>query len=691
MTQAPHRIAAALPAALLCGALLLSCSGESLPATDRDALRPVPAPDLVAAEDAVREQLGQARQNLDTRLADPATPDVDLATSFGELGLLYLVYDFLDPAEICFENAQTLQPAAGRWPYLRGYLRKIQGDLERAVPLLEAARALDPDFAPAALRLARAKLERGDLDAAATLFEQALEKDADSAAAHEGLGKVASARGETAAAAKHFERALELMPDASSLHYALGQAYRKLGDMERAAFHLERRGDAPVRIPDAVINPLADLGRSAQFYLLRGGSAMEDEDYALAEGAYARAVELDPKNFLAYRGRSFAAEKLGDLDGAVAHLEAALANGRGEDTSREAADRAEILQRLGVLEVRRGHDAAGAGSFAGALELAPDNHGVRLLLANALARLGRFEDALVHFDLLLEQVEPPSADLHLKRAAVLVNLDRHADALRAFERAVALAPDDPRVRLRYAEALERFGDTAKAAAQRAAAGASATGDPERLALLVERGRREVGENRFEAAVTTFREALEIAPTQTGVRFQLASVLAHLGRFAEALPELRRVVEEAPQNAAARRAEILALLLSSRYGDARVRLQDALKTFPQDRDLALAQIHLLTTAPDARVRDGKLAVQIAERVAAMVVNVRVVEASALAYAEAGDLDKAKQLQRRLIEDAREAGIDPARVAALARRLESFEAGRGWHAADGAEVVAGAFGE
>ena len=143
----------------------------------------------------------------------------------------------------------------------------------------------------------------------------------------------------------------------------------------------------------------------------------------------------------------------------------------------------------------------------------------------------------------------------------------------------------------------------------------------------------------------------------------------------------RLIATAPRHGPAHRGRIVALVLGGRWGEARIALQAALKEFPRDAGLALAQVHLLATAPDPSVRDGSLALEIARRVAAERPDDPAVRAAlALAHAEAGQLDVALALQSELaVPGAGASGLTAARLAA-------FEAGRAWVAESPDEILA-----
>ncbi|HMB52688.1 MAG TPA: tetratricopeptide repeat protein, partial [Thermoanaerobaculia bacterium] len=526
---------------------------------------------------------------------------------------------------------------------------------------------------------AQLHLEAGDADTALPLFERALALDADSAAVHEGLGKVAAARGDDEEAVERFERALALQPEASSLRYLLGQAYRRTGDLERARAELERRGDSPVRIEDPLLTPLGNLAASAQFYIVQGSEALEDDRFEAAAASFARAIEIAPSNFVARKGLGYTLEKLGDATGAEAQLREAL------EHTEDPGELAEARAILGGLLAALGRDEEAVAELEASLALDAAQRGTRLKLADAQARLGRMREAVAAYDRLLADGLDNPAPVLMRRGTARINLGERQAGLADFRRAVELAPDDAGVRLRYAEALEFTGDRTGAAEQRRRASALAGEGDQQVARLAGEGRLATSRGDYATAVERYREALALAPERHDVRSALAGVLGHLGRLDEALAEYRRVIEAEPGLAAARRGEIAALVLTSRFGQARVRLNEALRRFSRDRELALTQARLLAASPDPRVRDGALAVQVASRVARDDRSLMARDTLAMALAEAGRPNEAAEIQRGVVTEA-EAGAPAEYTARLRGRLEAYEAGRPWHAERPEEILA-----
>gem|GEM_PF-400059 len=657
--------------------------------TQHDKLSEIPPPDLSAAAPAARDQVAALKTKLATLRADPQTPTPELARAYGDLGSVYLIYDFIESAAVAFANARALEPSAARWHYLLAYLAQLRGDLDVAARGYQQTLAREPGLRPATLRLGRVELERGNLEQARVLFAPLA--DDDNAAALEGLGKIAQAQGDTERAIHFFERALARAPKATSLEYALSQAYRKLGDRARARQHLDRRGDVPVRIVDPLIGGLGALGKSAQLFMVQAAEAMEDGDWAAAAGAYQTAIDRDPETLDAYRGLAVAVERLGDVDAAIGHLERGIARPPQAGDATATRKRADLERTLAGMLVLAGRDLEAIEHFRRVLRIDPAHQEVREPLANALARSGRLSDALALYDQVIRDRESPAPALLIKRATLLVNLGQGARARADFERAIAATPDDPALHLRFAQALTFLGEPAAADAERAAAArlAGAGDTTKHLRLLVEDAHARMARGEYESALSRFDQALELAPERHGLRFELAQVLGHLGYLDDALREFRAVADALPEHAGARRGEITVLLLSGRFGRARERLQDALQIFPLDAGLAHVQARLLATSPDPGVRDGPLALELAGRLMKTHGETSVRETFAMALAAAGRYQDAASLQRQLVHEAEQAGDDP-RAGRLRARLHRFEAGKPWAAYSGEEIVAATLG-
>jgi tetratricopeptide (TPR) repeat protein len=178
--------------------------------------------------------------------------------------------------------------------------------------------------------------------------------------------------------------------------------------------------------------------------------------------------------------------------------------------------------------------------------------------------------------------------------------------------------------------------------------------------------------RFDDAIASYRKALEAAPDDAATRLELARVLGHVGRYAEAEPEFTRVIATVPRSEEAWRGRVLALLLADRLDAAKVAMRDALQVFPRSSAMANALARLLATAEAPGVRDPALALELARRVHQSLASASSAETLAAALAESGKFEEAVALQRPIA-----AAAGDGQQSELARaRLAAYERGEPW---------------
>ena len=179
------------------------------------------------------------------------------------------------------------------------------------------------------------------------------------------------------------------------------------------------------------------------------------------------------------------------------------------------------------------------------LEAVPRHAGATLLLAVALRREGRADEALAVID-PLSRALAQSPDVQLEHGLILAGLGRTEAAIAAFKRAVALDPKLAEGWRGLAEALDLVGDTAGAQAAQARRIQAGTRDPDLMnaaAALVE--------GQLAVAERLLRDYLMARPTEPSAIRMLAEVAARLGRYEDAETLLTRCVELAPGFTAAR--------------------------------------------------------------------------------------------------------------------------------------------
>jgi len=173
------------------------------------------------------------------------------------------------------------------------------------------------------------------------------------------------------------------------------------------------------------------------------------------------------------------------------------------------------LAYLAQLQAAAGGLPQAAASLGRALELAPEQDGLRVTRGAMLFELRRYEDAKSELELAMAR-RPNTALAHYYLAAVYQGLARLDLAEIAAERAIELSPKPSRAPLDSSE-------PAPAVAARH--------------LLA-----EIRFARGEEVVPILREVLAVEPEHSSARYLLARSLQRRGRAEEAALELRRFDE-----------------------------------------------------------------------------------------------------------------------------------------------------
>ncbi len=435
----------------------------------------MPAPALQRLEEPARQRLEAQREDLDRLLSD--ADGHELATAFGEMGRLYLAYEFPQAATACFQNATALRSEEFRWHYLLAVTQQIEGQFDEAAASLSRGLELRPGDLPALLRRGQAELDREQLDAAAASFRRALEQKPN-ATAHFGLGRIAALEPDLTAAIQHFTKALSLQPEASAVHHALGLAYRDAGDSQRAVAHLEKGGARRPSFADPLVDALAELHTGPQLHLALGNRSHRAGRLDEALAHYRRAVELDPRHPLARHNLGSTLAMTGATAEALPHLKQAV-------------------------------------------ELDPKNRDARFDLATALSSSGDFQAAVEEFSNVLT-IDPEDRAARRRRAAVRAALGELEPAQEELERLASSDPDDAETRLHLAAVQMRrrqFGEAAETFATVAAL------EPQRVEAYLGAVQARLAGRQYRLARQFLETSLETVTQDLPLRHALARLLA----------------------------------------------------------------------------------------------------------------------------------------------------------------------
>ncbi|MEZ4755842.1 MAG: tetratricopeptide repeat protein [Flavobacteriales bacterium] len=217
------------------------------------------------------------------------------------------------------------------------------------------------------------------------------------------MGWLADKQGDRAGALKHFEEALDqatLATDSASmavLLYSIGSTYNKMQEFGRARSHLERSL--------AIEEHLGRRNKQGNCLVAIGNAWRSEGDHVKAMAHYARAAQLYNGTGNHY-GAGMVQENIGDLflesdpKKALPYYHRALAH---YDTLHSAADKAYILQRIGMAYAGLKKYSEAEASYTEGMSLADQSGSTELVmdlhlsLAELAVKQGNSDVAIGHY------------------------------------------------------------------------------------------------------------------------------------------------------------------------------------------------------------------------------------------------------------------------------------------------------
>ncbi len=361
--------------------------------------------------------------------------------------------------------------------------------------------------------------------------------------------------------------------------------------------------------------------------------------------------------------------------------------------------RAEAL----VLRARVQADESKAlADFEEAIQLAPDNGNYRLVRAVFLRSRKKLDEALAEVDAVLEQ-SPDDANALILQGEVFRELGKNDAALESFDRATELAPQTPGPYQHRGEIYRNLGEYDKALAQFSKALELQPGE---LRTLMHRAEVYLRSRRFEEALADVDVVLEKQQLVLAHHIR-AEVLANLNRLPDAIEEMEQVsaampnqielkmqlalyyqadkrlrkavevynevLEQQSDSVLARRNRGEAYLTLGEHAAAIADFEKALEHLAEDPALLNNLAWVLATSPDAEVRDGRRAVELATKACELsnYDESHILSTLAAAFAESGDFGTAIEWSQKAVD------MDESEQAEqLAKELASYQGGQPW---------------
>lgn len=392
-------------------------------------LLPMPVVSTTGMEPEVAEIIEAGRHLVEA--------DEKSAQSWGEYGAVLRAHELGPEANVCFRNAETLDPTDYRWPYLLG-VSLMTTDADAGLEAFRRAAALAEDLSHVQLRLAETLINSGRYAEAAPIVDRVLK------------GRTLEPRAELAKARLLFEegkleesrtwakKSAAAAPDKRATQILLAQICRRLGNKEgeqRAQAAAAELPDIPTPWDDPDVESVTSLRRDRAWQRLVGERQADS-------GQIAEVVELLEELTLADLAARAAIEPVRRhlLQGNFAEAEKLL-----REIVRQHDENEKLHYQLGVLCFQQERYDAAVEEFRRAVSHKPDHVDAQYNLGHALRKMGSDTEAKEAFAAAV-RLSPSHARARANLAELLFDAGEPEEARQHLAVAAELAPQDPKVR-----------------------------------------------------------------------------------------------------------------------------------------------------------------------------------------------------------------------------------------------------
>lgn len=340
-----------------------------------------PLPDLTGVDEEVVEIIQQAREKVLHAQKSSA--------AWGHLGEVLLAHTFNHEANLCFQQAELLDPHEPAWPYLQG-LNLFTYDPEACIPCLErAVRCGDKRQVVPRLLLSEALLERGRPEEGQSLLERVQATDPGNLRVRLLLGRVEILRQNWKAGLAHLEACRNDVHARKRSAALRAEAWNQLGETEKALAQQRQAAELPEdqSWPDPFYEKIVKLQKGLRARFL-------SVDYLIQSGRIAEALQLLNRTVEKYPSSLEGWMRLGEACTRARKLDHAQAC--FQKATKIAPDLAEAWFRLGCIQAQT-HSPETEASFRQAIRCKPHYSQAHYNLGQCLKDGGHREEAAAEF------------------------------------------------------------------------------------------------------------------------------------------------------------------------------------------------------------------------------------------------------------------------------------------------------
>jgi len=303
-----------------------------------------------------------------------------------------------------------------------------------------------------------------------------------------------------------------------------------------------------------------------------------------------------------------------------------------------------------------------------------DNYVAHSNLGNTLLQKGSVDEAIAHFQKSLE-INPVNAEAHYNLGTALLQKERVDEAIAHYQEALQINPNYAKVYYNLGNALLQKGrvDEAIVYYQK-----SLQITPDYAKAHINLGNLLLQKRSVDEAIAHYQKALQITPNSAEAHNNLGSALLQKGSVDEAIVHYQKAVQIAPDSAEAHINLGNALLTMGNVAEAIPHFEKALKITPNSAEVQNDLAWVLATCPQASLRNGKKAVELAQRANQLMGdgNPAVLGTLATAYAEAGRFPEAVETAHRALQLA-EMQSNTVLADAIRSQMKLYQAGTPYH--------------
>jgi tetratricopeptide (TPR) repeat protein len=434
-----------------------------------------------------------------------------------------------------FQKVTEKDPTdADSWVML-GRLYRVSANSVEAEKALNNALKAEPDNEDALTQLAQLYLTVGDVNKAVEKLKSATDKRPNErtlvvlATAYEQMRDFKNA-------ADALKRALELSPDDGRLQRNLAQDLFASGQYDEALKIYQQ-----LSMEDA---------RNAMLWVRISEIYRAKRDFPKAQEALGRAKAIEPDNLTVRDAEISLLEAQGKTEQAIASLKGLLEEtARKTYSAEESANRALLLEKLGILYVKAGQYQPAIDAFRQITPLDADGAPrVAVQIVETYQSAKDYDNALKEADAAKKKF-PNEKMVVMAHASVLADRGKADEAASEVRGLLKAGPDfDTQLALaRILDKGKRFSEQAKVLDQ---AEALAKSEDQKVQVLFTRGAMHERMKNYDAAETEFRQVLKLDPDNAGALNYLGYMLAFRNlRLDEAQKFVAKALELDPDNPA----------------------------------------------------------------------------------------------------------------------------------------------